>query len=392
MTDARATIARDIAQALIRCPSVTPKEGGALDLLEALLSEAGFSCQRLVFGEPDEDRIDNLFARIGSGPPHLCFAGHTDVVPPGDEARWSHPPFAAEIADGELYGRGASDMKGGIAAFVAAALAHLGETKTAPKGSISLLITGDEEGVAINGTAKVLGWMADNGHAPDHALVGEPTNPTKIGQEIKIGRRGSLSGRVRIEGHQGHTAYPDRARNPVAGMIAALGAMLATPLDAGSAHFEPSNLQITSIDTGNPATNVIPASIEARFNARFNDAHDAASMEALLLERAAAALAGRELDHTFTFEPASPCFLTEPGPLSEMMSEAVAMVTGHTPALTTTGGTSDARFIKDHCPVIEFGLVNATIHQVDERVALADLETLTAIYGDFIARYFERVG
>ena len=379
--------ALSLAQELIRCESVTPDEGGALDLLEGILAAAGFTCTRLTFSDTDTPDIDNLFARIGTGSPHLCFAGHTDVVPPGDESLWRHPPFAATIEDGILYGRGASDMKGGIAAFASAAIGLLAEA--APQGSISLLITGDEEGPAINGTVKVLDWMKANGHLPDHAIVGEPTNRTALGQEIKIGRRGSLSGRLRVSGRQGHTAYPELASDPVAGLVAALGALLDEPLDEGSEHFGPSNLQVTSIDTGNPAANVIPEAIEARFNVRFNDRHDPASLKDLIKARIAPALDKRGLAHELGYETPSPCFLTEPGELSALMCDAVAEITGKTPALTTTGGTSDARFIKDHCPLVEFGLTNDTIHQTDECVALADLEALTAIYGDFLRRYFK---
>ncbi len=387
--------ALSLAKALITCPSVTPAEGGALTLLEKVLGEAGFTCERLVFEEAGTPAVDNLFARFGSGTPHLCFAGHTDVVPPGDEALWRHPPFAPTIADGRLHGRGAVDMKGAIACFVAAALAYLEAKGNKGKqsaagfaGSISLLITGDEEGPAINGTRKVLAWMAAHGHVPDDCIVGEPTNPSALGEEIKIGRRGSLSGTLTIKGVQGHVAYPEAARNPIPGLMRALAALDAEPLDAGSEHFAPSNLEITSIDVGNRAENVIPAEATARFNVRFNDHHDADGLAALLRIRVAAALEGSGLGHALTFGPASPAFLTEPGPLAAHMRRAIEQVTGRTPRLTTSGGTSDARFIKDYCPVIEFGLVNATIHQVDENTALDDLEKLTAIYRRFLEHYF----
>lgn len=382
----------EIAQRLIRCPSVTPDDAGALGVLTALLSEAGFVCDRLAFSADGTPDIDNLVARIGSGAPHLCFAGHTDVVPPGDETLWRHPPFAAEIADGILYGRGASDMKGAIACFAAAAIAYAAERNGDIGGTISVLITGDEEGPAINGTKKVLGWMAEAGLTPDHCLVGEPSNPATLGEAIKIGRRGSLCGRLTVTGQQGHVAYPHLAANPVKGIVAALATLYGTPLDEGSVHFAPSNFEVTSIDVGNPATNVIPVRAEARFNIRFNDNHDPDSLKERLRAHVTSSLANTGLRFALDFAPHGDAFITEPGDLDALLGEAVTAVTGKTPVLSTDGGTSDARFIKDYCPVVEFGLTTRTIHKTDENVALADLEALTAIYRRFIERYFETLG
>ncbi len=372
-----------LTQALVRCPSVTPEEGGALDHLQSILEPAGFACWRLPFGE-----VDNLFARIGEGAPHICFAGHTDVVPPGDDDAWDVGPFSGEIRDGELYGRGTVDMKGGVACFIAAALAFADRNGTVP-GTISLLITGDEEGPATNGTVKVLGWMVENGHVPDHCVVGEPTNPERLGQSIKIGRRGSLNGELTVTGVQGHSAYPQRADNPVPKIARMLDRLASDPLDEGSEHFEPSTLAITSVDVGNPASNVIPARATARFNIRYNDRHSRETLEAWVAahcDRVAGELGGvYELDFRHTGD----CFLTKPGALVEVLNAAIEAETGERAALTTNGGTSDARFIKDHCPVVEFGLVGQTMHQVNERVAVADLERLTAIYGAFLTRYFD---
>jgi len=379
----------ELAQALIRCQSVTPVDAGALDVLERALAPAGFRCHRLVFTEEGTLPVDNLYARFGDGIPHLCFAGHTDVVPPGAESLWTHPPFAGEIEDGVLFGRGASDMKGGVAAFAAAALDYARSKGSDFPGSISLLITGDEEGPSINGTPKVLDWMVDQGERPDHALVGEPTNSTRLGETIKIGRRGSLNGSIKVSGVQGHVAYPHLANNPVKGLIAVLARFYDAPLDFGSAYFSPSNFEVTSIDVGNPATNVIPAMAEARFNIRYNDRHSPESLQAKLRDDATKALASSGLELTLEFEPPSHTFLTEPGSLDLVLSHAVRDITGLTPSLSTDGGTSDARFIKELCPVVEFGLLTTTIHQADEQVALADLQQLTAIYRRFLDLYFE---
>jgi succinyl-diaminopimelate desuccinylase len=358
----------DLAQALIRCPSVTPADAGALDVAASALRALGFTVTPLVF-----DGTPNLFARIGAAEPHFCFAGHTDVVPPG-ETGWTSPPFAGAIHDGVLIGRGACDMKGAIAAFIAAAAAHLAAGP--PAGSISLLITGDEEGPATGGTVRVLEWMAAHGHIPGFCLVGEPTNPAVLGEVIKIGRRGSLNATVTIHGVQGHAAYPAQADNPVHRLVRALAALTAAPLDAGTEWFEPSSLQVTSIDVGNPATNVIPAAARAMLNIRFNDRHTGASLEAWLPAVLAQHAARFDLAVTVSGE----AFLTAPGPAVDRLTAAVATVTGRQPRLDTGGGTSDARFIARYCPVAEFGLAGATMHKVDEAVAIADLHALTAVY------------
>ena len=373
--------------ALIRCASITPLEGGALTYLQSVLEPAGFQCHRLLFSAPGTPDVDNLFARIGSGGPHLCFAGHTDVVPTGDASLWTHPPFQAAIADGFIYGRGAVDMKGNIACFLAAVLEFTADPERLGQGSISFLITADEEGPAINGTVKVLQWMAAHGHAPSHSLVGEPSNPERLGDAIKIGRRGSLNGKLVVRGKQGHAAYPALANNPLRGLTKICAALNALPLDAGTEAFAPSNLEIVAVETGNPAYNVIPASAEARLNVRYNDRHTAASLEALIRATAEAALTGSGLTLEAAFHGNADAFVTKPGSLVDTMVTAVRSVTGLTPELSTTGGTSDARFIKDYCPVIEFGLVNNTIHAIDERVALADLTALTRIYRSFLERY-----
>ncbi|MEC8711787.1 MAG: succinyl-diaminopimelate desuccinylase [Pseudomonadota bacterium] len=370
----------ELTQRLIRCPSVTPQEGGALDCLEAELSGLGFACERLPFGEGDS-RIDNLFARRGGAGPHLCFAGHTDVVPVGDMAAWTHDPFAAEISDGRLYGRGAADMKSGIAAFVAAIARVPAEDID---GSISLLITGDEEGDAVNGTVKMVEWAAANGHRPDICIVGEPTCPQALGDVIKNGRRGSLSGRLVVEGQQGHVAYPHLADNPVTRLLAMLAPVNGCELDAGTPHFGPSTANVTTVDVGNPATNVIPARSEAGFNIRFNTEHSADSLIGWLEEHFAR-IGG---DWTVEWKSNADPFITAPGPLTDLISESCRAVTGRTPELSTGGGTSDARFITKLCPVAEFGLVGQTMHKVDENVATADIDGLSAIYETAIRRFF----
>ncbi|CAL8978530.1 Succinyl-diaminopimelate desuccinylase [Rhodoplanes serenus] len=378
-----AVLARD----LLRCPSVTPAEGGALDLVARVLGAAGFTVERVTFSEPGFADVENLFARIGEGGPHLVFAGHTDVVPAGDAARWTHPPFAGEIADGVLYGRGAVDMKGAVACAMAAALDHLAASGGRPKGTLSFLLTGDEEGVAVNGTVKLLRWAAARGERFDHCLLGEPTNPDALGDMIKIGRRGSLNGTLVVSGTAGHVAYPQRADNPVRHIVRLAAALMGEPLDHGTAHFDPSNLEITSIDVGNPTVNVIPAEARARFNIRFNDRHTFASLKALVEARAAAAAQGARW--RIDWEPSNAdAFVTAPGAFVDTVRDAIVMVTGRTPVLSTSGGTSDARFIKDYCPVVEFGLVQASMHGVDERVPVADLAALTAIYREIFARYF----
>ena len=370
----------ELTQRLIRCPSVTPQEGGALDCLQDELSALGFACERLPFGDGDS-RIDNLFARRGDAGPHLCFAGHTDVVPVGDVDAWTHDPFAATISDGRLYGRGAADMKSGIAAFVAA-LARVPAADIG--GSISLLITGDEEGDAVNGTVKMVEWAAANGHRPDMCIVGEPTSPQTLGDMIKNGRRGSLSGRLVVDGQQGHVAYPHLADNPVTRLLAMLAPVNGCELDAGTPHFGPSTANVTTIDVGNPATNVIPARAEARFNIRFNTEHSADSLIGWLEEHFARIGGDWSVEWKSNADP----FITAPGPLTELLSESCRAVTGRTPELSTGGGTSDARFITKLCPVAEFGLVGQTMHKVDENVATADIDGLSAIYETAIRRFF----
>jgi succinyl-diaminopimelate desuccinylase len=382
--------------ALIRCPSVTPAEGGAHAVLEALLKPLGFNVERPVFSEEGTPDIENLYARRSGNGPHLMFAGHTDVVPAGDEGAWTHPPFSAAVSRGEMYGRGAVDMKGGIACFVAAVARHI-ERHGSFKGSVSLLITGDEEGPAINGTVKLLEWAAGKGESWDAAIVGEPTNPDKLGDMIKIGRRGSLTGIVTVNGRQGHSAYPHLADNPVHGLLQLADGLLVPAFDAGTKDFQPSNLEITSIDVGNSAANVIPAKASLAFNVRFNDSWTTETMQAEIhnrLDRAASDEKyrhGREepVDYDLAWrDRPSQIFLTRDDKLIETLGRAVKQITGRTPELSTSGGTSDARFIKDYCPVVEFGLVGKTMHMVDERVALADLETLTQIYGRLLEEWF----
>jgi succinyl-diaminopimelate desuccinylase len=377
-----------LARDLVRCPSVTPAEGGALALLEPVLKGAGFAVHRVTFAEPGSAPVENLYARIGSARPHLAFAGHTDVVPPGDAAQWTHAPFAGEIVDGTLYGRGAVDMKGGVACAVAAALDHVAAAGGAPKGSLSFLITGDEEGVAVNGTVKLLAWAAERGESFDHCILGEPSNAAEIGDTIKVGRRGSLNGTLVVTGKQGHVAYPERADNPVRGLVTLMSALMGTPLDHGSTRFSPSNLEFTSIDIGNPVVNLIPGEARARFNIRFNDCHSQVSLRTLI-EHRAAATAGERVRWRIEWEPSNAdAFLAEPGPFVDLVVAAIREVTGTTPTLSTTGGTSDARFIKNYCPVLEFGLVGQTMHQADEHTAVADLATLTAVYRRILDRYF----
>ena len=371
-----------LARALIRCESVTPADAGALDVLQSALQTLGFTCHRLLFEEPGTAPVDNLYARRGEDAPNFCFAGHTDVVPTGDRAGWTREPFAAQVEDGVLYGRGANDMKGAIAAFVAA-VARFGE-RPAGDGSISLLITGDEEGPAINGTRKVLDWLGARGETLDVCLVGEPTNPDEVGEMVKIGRRGSLNGRLRVTGRQGHVAYPALADNPLPRLVTLLDALLALELDQGTDHFQPSRLELTSIDVGNAATNVIPGVAAARFNVRFNDRHTGASLERTI--RASLDATGEPYE--LATEVSGKAFITPPGPLSTIIADSVAAVTGMTPTLSTTGGTSDARFIKDYCPVAEFGLIGRTMHRTDECVPVEAMERLADIYLGVLERYF----
>ena len=377
------TDAARLTAELIRCPSVTPEEGGALVLLEKVLGAAGFECRRV-----DRGGIANLFARWGrkGHPRSFGFNGHTDVVPVGDEAAWTVPPFGGEIRDGVLYGRGATDMKSGVAAFVAAAVDFVKESP--PDGAIILAITGDEEGDAVDGTMALLDHMTREGEAMSACLVGEPTCPETLGEMIKIGRRGSLTAHVTVTGVQGHSAYPHRARNPLPAMVRLMDRLASHELDAGSAHFDASTLAVVTIDTGNPASNVIPASCRATVNIRFNDHHSGASLTDWLRAEAAAVAAEFGVGIEVAVKISGESFLTPPGPLSDLVARAVATETGITPVLSTSGGTSDARFVKDHCPVVEFGLVGRTMHQVDECVEVAQIHQLKRIYGRILADYF----
>lgn len=382
MTVSAVTFLRD----LIRCPSVTPEDAGALGLIEKALKSAGFETHRVVFSEPGYPDTDNLYARIGSGAPALVFAGHTDVVPTGDVAKWRFDPFSAEIADGMIWGRGAVDMKGGIAAAIAATLNHIA-AHGVPKGSIAFLITGDEEGPAVNGTVKLLEWAKARGERFDHCILGEPTNPDALGDMIKIGRRGSLSGTLVVHGRQGHVGYPHLADNPVHHILRIGAALRATPLDQGTPHFDASNLEITSIDTGNPAVNVIPDEARAAFNIRFNDLWQPDTLAAEVRRRVEGAAEG--VRYTLDFKPTNAlAFVTEPGPFVEAMSKAIEAETGRRPVLSTTGGTSDARFICNYAQVVEFGLVGQTMHAIDERTSVADVEKLEAIYARVLKSYF----
>ena len=378
--------ALDIAQALIQCPSVTPVEAGVLDCLQGFLEPAGFACHRQVFSAPGTPDVDNLYATIGNGAPHIVFAGHTDVVPTGDESRWRFPPFAATVADGRLWGRGACDMKGGVAAFAAAALEFV--AAGSHRGTLSFLITNDEEGPAINGTIKLLQWAAEQGIRFDDCIVGEPTNPKRLGDMIKIGRRGSLNGDITVKGVQGHSAYPRQADNPVPLLARIVTALTDTALDDGTDVFDPTRLVVTSMDVGNVARNVIPGEARARFNVRFNDLWTPETLAARIQDIIVAAADGKG-HATLAFQPCnSLAFRTQRGPFADLVVDAIRTETGATPELSTTGGTSDARFISQHCRVLEFGLVGETIHAVDENVRLDDLETLTRCYRRILDRYF----
>lgn len=385
--------------ALVRCPSVTPAEGGALSVLSDMLAPMGFAIDRPVFSQDGTPDIENLYARKSGNGPHLMFAGHTDVVPVGDAGAWSHPPFSATLADGRLFGRGAVDMKGGIACFIAA-LARLVDTGWTVPGSISLLITGDEEGPAINGSVKLLAWAAERGETWDGCILGEPTNPDAMGDMIKIGRRGSLSGEITVHGTQGHAAYPHLADNPVRGIVALTDALMHPALDAGTKNFQPTNLEVTTIDVGNTATNVIAATARAAFNVRFNDTWSVETLKAELVARLDRAANDMRLrtNNTNTVrydivwkEPASHVFLTRDDALIDTLSQSVETVTGRRPSLSTGGGTSDARFIKDYCPVVEFGPINQTIHQANENIPVADLELLTRVYRRMLDDWFAEV-
>lgn len=370
-----------LAQRLVRCPSVTPVEGGALDLLQDELTKLGFDCTRLPFGTGAK-RIDNLFARRGKSGPHFAFAGHTDVVPVGDASHWQHDPFGGTLVDGKLYGRGTADMKGGIAAFVAAVTALDGAGYA---GSISFIITGDEEGDADFGTVKMVEWLQANDQVPDVCVVGEPTNPSRLGDVIKNGRRGSLSCQLRVDGVQGHVAYPHLANNPITRLIAMLAPVNGTALDGGNDYFDPSTANVTSIDTGNEAGNIIPASVSAKFNIRFNTEHKSDDLIGWLEEHFNRV--GGEW--TATWRASAQPFVTPVGSFTELMQTAIETVTGQRPILSTSGGTSDARFITNICPVAEFGLVGQTMHQVDEHVDAADIDQLAKIYHEMLVRFFK---
>ena len=387
MTDAL-SITRD----LVRCPSITPADAGALGVLENLLKAAGFETHRITFGEAGTADVDNLYARIGSEAPHITFAGHTDVVPPGDESAWTCGAFSGEVKDGFLYGRGTVDMKGGIACSAAAVLQYLadhgGKPRGDDKGSISFLITGDEEDISVNGTIKLLQWAAARGEKFDHCVLGEPSNVETLGDCIKIGRRGSLSGTLYVEGTQGHVAYPHRASNPVPDISRLIVALSDEPLDHGSAQFQPSNLEFTSVDVGNPASNVIAGQARAKFNIRFNDLHTHETLRELI-EARLAKVTGNRIKARIVWEPSnSNVFVTKPGAFTDLAVAAIEEITDRKPELSTSGGTSDARFISNYCPVIEFGLVGQTMHQIDERASVADLEKLTKIYRGILDRYF----
>ncbi|MGH6828537.1 MAG: succinyl-diaminopimelate desuccinylase [Rhizomicrobium sp.] len=375
-----------LAQELIRCRSITPEDGGALAVIEKALKPFGFACHRLRCEEEGVPAVENLYARLGTQPPHFCFAGHSDVVPPGEG--WAHDPFGAGIEDGVLYGRGAADMKSALAAFIAA-VARLLESGP-PKGSISLLITGDEEGPAINGTAKVLSWLQARGERIDHCVVGEPTSVGRAGDTLKIGRRGSINFQVGVKGVQGHVGYPQKAVNPIVALAQLVTQLSAQPLDKGNAHFDPSTLAFTTIDVGNPAPNVIPAEARASFNIRFNDKHTPATLMNWVGDKSERIAKQTGCTISIAHRLSGAPFLTQPGKFTQLVSDTVARVTGQAPVFSTSGGLSDARFIKDHCPVIELGLTGATMHKTDECVALSEIESLTAIYAALLADYFSK--
>lgn len=386
----------EILRELIRCPSITPEEGGALTYLEGELTKLGFCVKRVTFSDENTPDVENLYARIGNDAPHIMFAGHTDVVPIGNADDWSSDAFSGDVRDGVMFGRGAVDMKGGIACFLGAVEAYLANNKL--KGSISFLITGDEEGPSVNGTDKLLRWAQDKGETWDACIVGEPSNPNVIGDVIKNGRRGSLSGRFTVNGVQGHAAYPHLADNPVCGMTDLLNALLETPFDEGTAMFQPTNLEVTSVDVGNAATNVIPAKAMASFNVRFNDLWTGDTVKQEIKSRfekgATRSIIRKGKDTPVRFEiewigRVSHVFLTKDDMLIDTLTNAIKAVTGKTPELSTGGGTSDARFIKDYCPVVEFGLVGQTMHQVDERTPLSDIDKLTKVYSEFLEGYFK---
>ncbi len=373
---------------LIRCPSVTPLDAGALGVLQTVLARLGFACTRLPFAQAGTPDVDNLYARYGGAAPNFCFAGHMDVVPPGDLAAWTSGPFEPRMQDGLLYGRGAADMKCAIAAFTAAAERVIRKYGKNLPGSISLLITGDEEGPAVNGTVKMLDWLQHANQKLDHCLVGEPTSAGQLGDMIKIGRRGSINVTLSFLGTQGHVAYPHQADNPIPRLLETLRRLQDHVLDTGNEHFQPSNLEVTSIDVGNPATNVIPGQAVARINIRFNDMHTSRSLIAWIRQECEFVTARLGGDYRMDISVTGESFLTPPGAFSSLIADAIAGATGAPPILSTTGGTSDARFIKDHCPVVEFGLVGLTQHKANEHAAIADITRLADIYEAVLLRYF----
>jgi succinyl-diaminopimelate desuccinylase len=379
----------ELTRDLIRCESVTPHEGGALDYVQARLTELGFRCWRKLFTEPGTPDVDNLYARLGDGPRHLAFAGHTDVVPPGDLSLWSHPPFAGKKTDGAIYGRGASDMKGAIAAFMSAVAGYLEKTKLPATASVSLIITGDEEGPSVNGTEKLLQWMQSENHIPSLCIVGEPTNPRRLGEMLKIGRRGYVNGAITVKGKSGHTAYAHLAKNPIPAMAKVITAFNTLVLDKGNASFQPSNFEWTTVDVGNTADNVVPGAAKAQFNIRFNNEHTRNSLYEKYRNLLTATLEGAGVEAEITMDRGAEAFMTEPSADVELFEKTVRAVTGETPERSTTGGTSDARFIRTYAPVFEFGLTNATIHQIDEQATCADIENLSAIYNKFIEAYLK---
>lgn len=370
-----------LTQALVKCRSITPADDGALDVVANTLIPLGFEVHRLRFEEEGTAPIDNIFARFGTEGPHLCYLGHTDVVPPGDESIWKHPPFSATIEDGILYGRGTADMKGCNAAFIAAVSRLLNEQR--PKGSISLLITGDEEAAAINGTVKVIEWMKQNNQMPDVAIVGEPSNASAMGQTLRVGRRGSLNGTITVTGIQGHSAYPERADNPVPRLIHLLSSLIDHSFDNGTEHFPPTHLVVSSVDVGNPAANVIPSKATALLNMRFNSLWTKDSLEAKLNELLKTT--GEPYELKVWSNAAS--FITEPGEWTNLVRDAVEKISGKVPKFDTGGGTSDARFIAPYCPTVEYGLLNATIHKTDEHTTISDLQELADTYTEILRKY-----
>jgi len=398
MPDTLAPAAADtveLTRALVRCESVTPREAGALQLLEKVLTPLGFRCERMDFSEKGADDVANLYARVGQdrngNGKHFCFAGHSDVVPVGDLSSWTIGPFSAELSAGFLFGRGAADMKGAIAAFTEAAARFLARRGRDFGGAISLLITGDEEGPAVNGTVKMLKRLSERGESIDACVVGEPTSSKKFGDMIKIGRRGSMTVDLVVRGIQGHVGYPERLDNPIHRLSAIVEALVREPIDRGSTHFQPTSLQFTTVDVGNKATNIAPGTVRARFNTRFNDLWTSQKLLAHLkerIERASAAVGGNGVIEYEKVEVSGESFYTPPGPLVELVAGAAREVTGVEPELSTTGGTSDARFISRYCPVIEFGLVGETMHKVDEKSAVADLKALARVYETVLDRYF----